>query len=88
MRRLERRLAEQNSIVGDDTYRISMNARKPTDEGRTIASFELTELAAVHNPGDDLTNVVGFAEGGGENAVDLFCRVEWIFGSGKWKVER
>ena len=63
--RFERGLAEQHAVVGDDADRVSVNAREPADEGRAVARFELAELAAIHEAGNDLMHIVGFSEGAG-----------------------
>jgi hypothetical protein len=43
-----------------------MNTRKTADERRAVARFELAEFAAIHEAGDDLMHIVGFAEGAGK----------------------
>ncbi len=64
-------LAEQDSVIGDDPYGISVNAREPADESRAVAGLELAKFASVHEAGDDLVHVVGLAEGGGQDAVQI-----------------
>ena len=47
-----------------------MNAGEPADQSRAVAGFELAEFAAVHEAGDDLVDIVGLAESGGQDAVN------------------
>src|SRR5262245_10812468 len=69
--RFERGLAEQYSVVSDNADRVSVNACEPANQSRAVARFELTEFASIHEAGDDLVNIVGRAEGGGEDAVQI-----------------
>ena len=75
VRALQRRLGEQDAVVGDDADRIAPDAREAGDERRAVARLELVELAAVDDARDHLAHVVGLADVGVDDAVDLLGRV-------------
>jgi hypothetical protein len=68
---LERGLAEQDAVVGDDADRMAVDAREAGDQGGSVGGLELGEPAAVDHAGDHLAHVVGGAPVGGHHAVEL-----------------
>jgi hypothetical protein len=80
VRAFQRALAEQHAVVAQDADRVAVDAGKAGHQGGAVAGFELAEAAAIHQPGDDLAHIVGLAEAGRQDAVDLFGRVERLFG--------
>ncbi len=80
MRPFQGRLAEQDAVVGDDAHRVAVNARKSGDQGDAITRLEFPELAAIHQPGDDLAHIVALSKGPGQNAVEFFGVMQRIFG--------
>ena len=50
---------------------IAHDAGEAADERRAVGGLELVEAAAVDDAGDDLAHVVGAAEVGGDDAVDV-----------------
>ena len=71
MRALERALAEQDAVVGEDADGIAVNVRKAADERLAVERLELLELGAVDDARDDVADVVGRARVGGNDAVEL-----------------
>src|SRR5258708_12474444 len=71
MRSLQRRFVEQDAVVADDTDRIAPDAGEAADDGGAVELLEFVELAAVDQPGDDLTDVVGRAVVARNHAIDL-----------------
>ena len=68
---LERRLAEQDAVVGDDADRVAVEWAKPVTSVVPYSRLELVEAAAVDEPGDDLAHVVRHARVGRDDAVEL-----------------
>jgi hypothetical protein len=59
VRALERDLAEQHAVVGEDADRHAVQmCAKPAHERGAVARLELVEARAVHEPRDDLAHVV------------------------------
>ena len=75
VRALQRRLREEHAVVGDDADRIAQQAREAGDQRRAVAGLELVELAAVDDARDDLAHVVGLADVGVDDAVEVLDRV-------------
>ena len=73
---LERRLAEQHAVVGQDADRVAVEMREAGDERLAVAGLELVEFGAVDKSGDDLVDVVALAQVGADRAVDAV----WIVG--------
>ena len=61
MRALQRALAEQDAVIGDDADRIAPDMREAGDEGGAVQALELVEVAVVDDAGDHLAHVVGLA---------------------------
>src|SRR6266487_4164826 len=78
--RFERGLAEQDSVISNDTDRVSMNARESANQSRAIARFELAEFTAIHQTRNDFMDIVSLAERCGEDAVQLVAGVDRFFG--------
>ena len=83
MRALERRLAEQNAVVGNDAYRHAFDVRKAADQRSAVAGFELMQLGAIDNAGNDLAHIKRLAALpskfiGGNHAIQL---IRYIFRS-------
>ena len=53
---LERRLAEQDPVVGDDPDRVALDVGEAGDERLAVERLELVEAAAVDEAGDDLAD--------------------------------
>ena len=68
---LERRLAEQHAVVGDDPHGVPVQAREPGHQRGAVLALELVQLAAVDQPRDDLVHVVRGLQVGGHHAVEL-----------------
>ena len=68
---LERALAEQHAIVGQDADRDAVQVREAGDERGAVTRLELVEPRPVHEPGDDLAHVVRGAQVARKDAVDL-----------------
>ena len=73
---LERRLGKENAVVGHDPDRMAHHPREPTDERTAVGGLELVESGAIHNPRDQLANVVRLAGRLWNDAVDLIGVVE------------
>ena len=71
VRALQRRLAEQHAVVGDDADRVAPDVGEAGDERRAVVPLELVEPAAVDESGDHLAHVVGRAVVGRDDAVEL-----------------
>ena len=63
VRALERALGEEDAVVGQDADRVAPDAREAADQRRAVERLELVEAAAVHQPRDDLADVVGACAG-------------------------
>ena len=61
VRALERALAEQDAVVGEDADRVAVDVREAADQRRAVERLELVELGAVDEARDDLAHVVGHA---------------------------
>ena len=70
VRALERGLAEQDPVVGQDADRVPVEVGEAADQRRAVERLELVEVAAVDEPRDELVRVVGLAHVGGDDAVD------------------
>ena len=71
MRALQRALAEQDAVVGEDADRIALDVRKAADQRRAVERLELVESRAVDDAGDDVAHIVRLARVGRHDAVDL-----------------
>ena len=71
MSRFQRGLAEQDAVVGDNADGVSVNTREPTDKRRAVTRFEFTEFAAINLTRNYFMNIIGRAEAGGEDAVQI-----------------
>ena len=71
MRALQRRLREQDAVVGDDADGIAVEVGEAADQRGAVELLELVELAAVDEPRDHLAHVIGLAGVGGDDAVEL-----------------
>ena len=58
VRALERRLAEQDAVVGDDADLVAPDPGEAADQGLAVQLLELVEPAAVDDPADHLAHVV------------------------------
>jgi hypothetical protein len=69
---LERALAEQHAVVGQDGDRHSPRCGRSRRPGSLpYRGLELVELRAVDQPGDDLAHVIGGADVVGDDAVQF-----------------
>ena len=67
---LQRRLAEQDPVVGDDADRDAIDVGEAGDQRLAVQRLELVEAAGVDEPGDDLADRDRTARIGGDGAVD------------------
>ena len=70
VRALQRRLAEQDAVVGEDPDRMAVDVREAAHERRAVERLELVEARAVDEPRDDLARVVRLADVDRDDAVD------------------
>ena len=82
VRSLERRLGEQDAVVGDDADEEPVQAGEAGHERGAVALLELVEPRAVDQPGDDLANIVGLPDVGADDAVELRRVVRRFLGRG------
>ena len=61
----------QHAVVGDDADRIAVEAREARHQCRAVARLELVEVAPVDDARDHLAHVVGLADVGVDDAVEL-----------------
>src|SRR5690606_9867071 len=76
MRALERALAEQDAVVGDDAHRAAVHVGEAGDQGLAVARLELAQLAAVDDARDHLADVERAARVLRHQAVELLGRVQ------------
>src|SRR5688572_4484104 len=57
VRALERRLREEDPVVGDDPHRVAVQASEAGDERGAVERLELVELGGVDQAGDHFANV-------------------------------
>ena len=79
MRALQRGLAEQNAVVGDDANRITEDSRETAHERRAIQRFELIETTAIDDARDHFAHIERLARIDRNDAVELFRIVERLF---------
>jgi len=80
---LERRLAEQDAVVGDDADLVTEDPGEAADQGVAVELLELVEAAAVDHAADDLAHVVRRAGVGRHDVIDRVGRlVRLLDGSG------
>ena len=68
---LERRLAEQDPVVGEDRDRVAVEVGEAGHERLAVERLELVEAAAVDEPGDDLADRDGPARVGRDRGVEV-----------------
>ena len=66
---LERRLAEQDPVVGDDRDGVATDVGEAGHQGLAVERLEVVEPRAVDEPGDDLADRHGAARVGRDRAV-------------------
>src|SRR6185436_4600091 len=71
VRRLERRLREEDAVVRQDPDLVAEDAREAGDDRRGVALLELLEARAIDDAGDDFAHVVGAADVARDHAVEL-----------------
>ena len=67
---LERRLAEEDAVVGDDADLVAPDPREPADQRLAVELLELVEPAGVDDPADHLAHVVRRAGVGRHDVVE------------------
>ena len=70
VRALERRLAEQDAVVGHDADRVAPDVGEAGHQRLAVERLELLEAAAVDDAADDLAHVVRRAGVGGHDVVE------------------
>lgn len=80
MRRLKRRVREQNPVVRDDADRVAVDRREARHHGCSELALKLAEARAVDDARDDVPHVEGLAYVGADDAVEFISRVEWCVG--------
>lgn len=83
---------EKNAVVGDDADFVAVDAGEACDESGAVVAFELGEVRAIDDAGDDFTDGKGLAQVSGCDAEELFRVVErlgegWSGAGGGWPVE-
>ncbi len=53
-------LTEQNSIIGNDADRVTMNAGKATDQCGAVQCLEFIKFGTIHDTCDHFADIVGF----------------------------
>ena len=71
VRALERRLREEDAVVGDDRHGIAPDVREAAHERVAVERLELGEARAVDDPRDHLAHVERRALVGGDDAGEL-----------------
>ena len=71
VRRFQRRLREQHTVVPDDADEQSVQPCEAGHERGPVPLLEFVESRAVHEPCDDLPDIVRPAHVGADDAVDL-----------------
>ena len=74
----ERRLREEDAIVGYYPDLLAIDASEPGDEGGTVVFLELGEFAAVNYSSDDLVSWDLFAEIRAYDASEFFGVMEGL----------
>ena len=80
VRRLERRLGEEDTVVGENGHRESLDVREARDERRPVARLELVEARAVEEAREKLAHVVGPPEVLRDDAVELLGGIPGLLG--------
>ena len=70
---LQRRLGEEDAVVGDDGNGHAVHVGEPADEGVAVERLELVEQRAVDDACDHLAHVVGLAGVARDHAQQLRC---------------
>src|SRR5882672_4146575 len=85
VRGFERRLGEEDAVVGEDRHRVAVQAGEAGDERGAVVLLDLVELRAVDEARQDLADVVGLACVRGDDAVELLGWIEGLarFGNGE-----
>src|SRR5688572_27022036 len=71
VRRLERRLREQDTVVREDPDGLAPELRERADDRRAVARLELVELRAIHDAREHFADVVLIAHVLGDDSVEL-----------------
>ena len=74
--RLQRRLGEQDAVVGEDRHRVAVQVREAGHQRGAVVGLNSSSSRAVDDARDDLAHVVGLARVGGDHAVDLLGGIE------------
>ena len=76
VRGLQRGLAEQDAVVGDDPDRVAVEVRERGDDRRAVELLELLEIAAVDDAAQEVAGVVGRARVDGDEVEQLVGAAE------------
>src|SRR5687767_14858364 len=77
--RLQRRLAEEDAVVGDDADEESVDTSEARDQRRRVPLLEFVEPRTVDDARDHLAYVIGLAQIEIDDAVDFRRVVRRIF---------
>lgn len=72
VRSLQRRLGEENPVIGRDSHRVTVDPGEAAHQGRSVLSLELEQLRTVEETVQDLPHVVGGS--GGRSAAPRRAR--------------
>ncbi len=78
MRALERTLAEQDTVIGEDADREAVDMGEAANERLAVERLELLELGCVDDARDHVANVVRRARVRGHDAVEIVRREHGI----------
>src|SRR5262249_17602412 len=79
VRGFQRALRKQNSVVADNSYGVTKNARETAYHGRAVERFELVKPTRIDDAVNDIPHVVGFFQILGDDVLNLLWIMMWIF---------
>src|SRR5881397_3721602 len=79
MSRFQSAFGEEHTVVSDNAYRISPDAREPTDDRRCIKRFELVEPTRVDDTINDFANVIALFRIARDETINFIGIVARLF---------
>ena len=76
---------KRDAVIRHDPDRIALQTRESRNQCRAIIPLEFAEAAVIRQARDDLANVVGLAETGGQDTVDFLRIVTRGDGFIRWR---